>query len=137
MRPPIFALQCIKFESLKSEAAKNPLFQIWGKICMTSVYELMCQNIEMCQLTPLPPYMLHYVFPDSFKRIPGPAVLTVPLVVVVFHFSAVIARSLSCSLVRTHFCFQMHSWLGRKLLLSHCQVGSLIHSLQLFCFMKL
>ena len=37
------------------------------------------QYVKEYSVNTSPPYMLHYLFPDSFQRIPGPAGLTLPL----------------------------------------------------------
>lgn len=89
----MFALSCIKVESLTYTPAKTPLLQIWGKRSTASVCKSMCQNIQMCQSTPLPPHVLHYPFPGSFQRIPGPRALTTPSGMVVVQLSAVTALS--------------------------------------------
>lgn len=67
-----FALQCIKVEMLNLSPAGST-FQNWGENCIAAVGELMCQCM------PLPPYLLRYLFPASFQRIPGPAAPAVTL----------------------------------------------------------
>lgn len=56
---------------------------------------------------------------------------------VVFHFSAVIASLFVLQLEQDPLLLADAFLAREEIIFSHCQVGCLIHSLQLFCYIKL
>lgn len=90
----------------------------------------------MCQWPPLPPYLLRYLFPAFFQRIPGPAAPTVSLSngwIPLFSSNCLTL----CPAAAAGFFSAWDGFLARKKLFFHCHVRSLIPSLQHFCFINL